>query len=96
MLPPLDRLVYRMTGGQFTFSAWVSGLPVVLLITRGARSGRERRTRVLGIPDGDRLVLVAANFGQATNPAWYHNMRAHIPRCRSSPTVPGGSTSPTS
>lgn len=77
LLPGLDRAVYRITRGRFTFSAWVTGLPVVLLRTTGARSGQVRDARVLGVPDGDRLVVIAANFGQPTHPAWYHNVRAH-------------------
>ncbi|MGD9529859.1 nitroreductase family deazaflavin-dependent oxidoreductase [Pseudonocardia sp.] len=77
LLPGLDRAIYRLTGGRFTFSAWVTGLPVVLLCTTGARSGRTRTARVLGIPDGDGLVVIAANFGQTSHPAWYHNVRAH-------------------
>jgi len=77
VLPRLDRIAYRSTRGRFTFSRWMSGLPVVMLTTTGARTGRARTTPVLGIPDGDRLVVVAANFGQQHHPAWYHNLRAH-------------------
>jgi deazaflavin-dependent oxidoreductase (nitroreductase family) len=29
-----------------------------------------------GIADGARIVLIASNFGQARNPAWYYNLRA--------------------
>ena len=75
-LPSLDRRVYRLTRGRQTLSAWVTGLPVVVLITRGAKSGLRRETRVLGVPDGDALVVIAANFGETTNPSWYHNIRA--------------------
>jgi deazaflavin-dependent oxidoreductase (nitroreductase family) len=32
------------------------------------------------VPDGDRLVLVASNYGQQHNPAWYYNLKAN-PRC---------------
>src|SRR6266498_2484541 len=77
ILPGIDRTAYRSTRGRFTFSMWMSGLPVVMLTTTGARTGQPRTTPVLGIPDGDRIVLVAANFGQRQNPAWYHNLRAH-------------------
>lgn len=77
LLPGLDRAVFRLTGGRVTPSAWVSGLPVVLLRTTGARTGQVREARVLGVPDGHGLVVIAANFGQPTNPAWYHNVRAN-------------------
>lgn len=35
---------------------------------------------IIGVPDGDRLVLVASNYGQQSNPGWYHNLKAN-PRC---------------
>lgn len=75
-LPGLDRQVYRVTRGRQTLSAWVTGLPVVVLITQGARTGQRRETRVLGVRDGDALVVIAANFGETSNPAWYYNVPA--------------------
>jgi deazaflavin-dependent oxidoreductase (nitroreductase family) len=79
--PGLDRLSYRVTRGRFTFSTWATGLPVLLLSTKGARTGEPRIVRVLGIPDGDGFIIVAANFGQRANPAWHYNLRAHPRVC---------------
>ena len=31
----------------------------------------------MGIEDGERVVLIASNFGRAHHPAWYHNLRAN-------------------
>ena len=31
---------------------------------------------MLGIPDGERMVVIASNFGQRHHPAWYYNLRA--------------------
>lgn len=75
-LPRLDRAVFGLTGGRTSLSALVSGLPVVLLTTTGARTGRPRRVLLLGLHDGDRIVVTGANWGGARNPAWYHNLRA--------------------
>lgn len=55
----------------------------MLLSTKGARTGEPRIVRVLGTPDGDGFIIVAANFGQRANPACYYNLRAHPPRLRS-------------
>lgn len=77
LLPGIDRRIYRLSRGRVTFSAWITGLPIVELVTTGARSGELRSARVLGIPVGDGFLVVAANFGQASNPAWYHNLLAH-------------------
>jgi deazaflavin-dependent oxidoreductase (nitroreductase family) len=77
LLPPLDRVALRLTRGRGTLSAWVTGLPVVQLTTTGARTGLPRTTGVLGIPDGDGLLVVAANFGSRAHPAWYRNLQRH-------------------
>jgi deazaflavin-dependent oxidoreductase (nitroreductase family) len=77
----VDRVVYRLTGGRTTFAAWLSGLPVVMLTTTGARSGRQIVNPILGVPDGADMIVIASNYGQARHPAWYHNLRAH-PRAR--------------
>ena len=77
MLPRIDRGFYRLSRGRTTLSAWVSGLPIVMLTTTGARTGQPRTLPVLGLTEGDRLVLIASNFGRTSNPGWYHNLRAH-------------------
>ena len=77
VLPRLDRGFFRLTRGRTTLSAWVSGLPIVMLTTTGARSGQPRALPILGLPDGDRLVVIASNFGRQQHPGWYYNLRAH-------------------
>jgi deazaflavin-dependent oxidoreductase (nitroreductase family) len=72
----LDRQVLRLSGGRRTLTSSLAGLPVVWLTTTGARSGRAHTVPLVGIADGERIVLIASNFGQAHNPAWYHNLRA--------------------
>jgi deazaflavin-dependent oxidoreductase (nitroreductase family) len=73
----IDRLVFRLSGRRTTFAAIVSGLPVVMLTTTGARSGRQSTLPVLGLPDDDKVVVIASNYGQRHNPAWYYNLRAN-------------------
>jgi deazaflavin-dependent oxidoreductase (nitroreductase family) len=77
VLPRLDREVFRLTRGRTTFSAWASGLPIVMLTTTGARTGQPRTLPILGLPDGDRLVVIASNFGRQQNPGWYYNLRVN-------------------
>lgn len=76
-LDPSDRLVFRLTRGRTTAAALLSGLPVIMLTTTGARSGRPRTLPLLGLPDGDDVIVIGSNFGQRGHPAWYHNLRAH-------------------
>lgn len=73
----LDAAVFRASGGRATASTFFTGLPILTLTTTGAKSGEPRRVTLVGIPDGERLILIASNWGQATHPAWYHNLRAN-------------------
>jgi deazaflavin-dependent oxidoreductase (nitroreductase family) len=73
----VDREVFRLSGGRTTLSALVSGLPIIMLTTTGARTGQARAVPVLGLAADDRLVLIASNFGKPSNPGWYYNLRAH-------------------
>ena len=54
------------------------GFPVVLLSTKGARSGQERTATLGGFADGDNAWLIVASMGGAAeNPAWFNNMVKH-------------------
>jgi deazaflavin-dependent oxidoreductase (nitroreductase family) len=75
--PRIDRPVYRLTRGRHTFASLLSGIPVVLLTTTGARSGRSRTVPVLGLPTADGIAVIASNFGQRRQPGWYYNLRAN-------------------
>jgi deazaflavin-dependent oxidoreductase (nitroreductase family) len=50
---------------------------ILLLHTRGARSGEPRTTPLLYTPYGDAVVVVASKAGAQHHPAWYHNVRRH-------------------
>ena len=58
-------------GGPF------EGAPMVLLHSRGARSGAERVNPVVYQPDEGRWVVFASKGGADTNPDWFHNLRAN-------------------
>ena len=73
----LDRPVHRLTRGRHTLGSAITGLPVVMLTTTGARSGQPRTVPILGIPFSGGVAVIASNFGQRRQPAWYHNLRAH-------------------
>ncbi len=51
------------------------GRQVLLLTTKGAKSGQERTNPLVWTKDGERLVIVASKGGSPTNPSWYHNLR---------------------
>ena len=53
------------------------GAPMLLLHSKGAKSGRERVNPVMYRPVGDDLAVFASKAGAPTNPDWYHNLLAH-------------------
>src|SRR6266851_5412337 len=70
---------YRLTGGKVGGQA--QGLPILLLTTTGARSGKQH-TIPLGYFEADgQAVIIGSNGGQDTQPAWYFNLK-HNPRAR--------------
>jgi F420H(2)-dependent quinone reductase len=50
------------------------GVNALLLTTTGRRTGRERTVVLQYFPDGEDLIVAAANDGGATDPAWYLNL----------------------
>lgn len=52
------------------------GLPLALLVTKGAKTGKDRVSPVSFIPDGDRVVITATNAGLDYHPQWYNNLCA--------------------
>ena len=58
-------------GGPF------DGALVLLLHTRGAKTGQERVNPVVYQALGDTLAIFASKGGSPTNPDWYHNLKAN-------------------
>ncbi|HEY3140634.1 MAG TPA: nitroreductase family deazaflavin-dependent oxidoreductase [Acidimicrobiales bacterium] len=58
-------------GGPF------EGATLLLLHTKGAKTGQDRVHPVAYQADGDRLVVFASKAGAPTNPDWYHNLVAN-------------------
>lgn len=75
---PLDASIMRATRGRLSLAA--GALPVVVLTSTGARSGRRRETPLTYFTDGDDVILIASNYGGARHPGWYYNLLAH-PEC---------------
>jgi deazaflavin-dependent oxidoreductase (nitroreductase family) len=65
---------FRTNNGQVGGS--FEGAPLLLLHTRGARTGESRVHPVMYLRDGERYLVFASKAGADDNPAWYHNLRA--------------------
>ena len=71
----VHRWTYTRTGGRF--GGRIAGMPVLLLTTRGRRSGLPHTVPLTYFPEGKNLVVIASNGGARRDPDWYANLRAH-------------------
>jgi len=72
VVPPMDRLASRLSGGRFMVSRMM--LPCAVVTTTGRKSGQPRTTPLASVPlDGD-LYVVGSNFGKPHHPAWSWNL----------------------
>ena len=58
-------------GGRF------EGAPILLLTTKGAKTGQTRVNPMMYLPEDGATYVFASKAGQPTNPDWYHNLVAH-------------------
>jgi deazaflavin-dependent oxidoreductase (nitroreductase family) len=75
-----DRLIYKLSVKRTTLTSMLTGLPVLVLTTTGAKSGLPRTNPLLVIRDPQNpavLALIASNWGQPHHPAWYFNLKAN-------------------
>ena len=75
-----DRIVLKLSGGKTTMSSILGGLPIVYVTATGAKSGLPRSLPPIYIRDSsnsDSFALIASNYGQRSNPAWYYNLKAN-------------------
>jgi deazaflavin-dependent oxidoreductase (nitroreductase family) len=67
--------LYEGSGG--TEGTTMRGLPVVVVTSRGARSGKLRKTPLMRVEHEGSYALVASQGGAPEHPTWYWNLRAH-------------------
>ena len=69
--------LYESSGGAQGTTLRDTGLPVVIITNRGARTGAVRKTPVMRVEHGGRYAAVASQGGAPTHPFWYYNLRAN-------------------
>nr|MDT0663523.1 nitroreductase family deazaflavin-dependent oxidoreductase [Micromonospora sp. DSM 115978] len=65
---------YESSGG--TEGTTLRGLPVIVLTTRGAKSGKIRKTPLMRVEHDGRYAAVASLGGAPSHPVWYYNVLA--------------------
>jgi deazaflavin-dependent oxidoreductase (nitroreductase family) len=66
----------RAHAGQATSGPFL-GKPLMLLTSKGAKSGLDRTAIITYSRDGDHYVIAASKSGAPTNPDWFHNLKAN-------------------
>ncbi|ROO83149.1 deazaflavin-dependent oxidoreductase (nitroreductase family) [Actinocorallia herbida] len=66
--------LYERTGGAEGNT--MGGKPIIILTTRGAKTGKIRKTPLMRVNDGDKYAVVASMGGAPKHPVWYHNIVA--------------------
>jgi deazaflavin-dependent oxidoreductase (nitroreductase family) len=51
--------------------------PIVLVITTGAKSGKQRYVPLMRVEKDGRYAMVASKGGDPAHPSWYFNVKAH-------------------
>jgi F420H(2)-dependent quinone reductase len=66
---------YENSGG--TSGTTMQGMPVVILTTKGAKSGKLRKTPLMRVADNGQYAVVASLGGAPKHPVWYFNLKAN-------------------
>jgi len=67
---------YEASGGKEFNTLRDSGLPVIILTTRGNKSGKIRKSPLMRVEHDGEYALVASLGGAPKHPVWYHNLVA--------------------
>jgi deazaflavin-dependent oxidoreductase (nitroreductase family) len=67
---------YEASGGQRANTLMDTGIPIIVLHTKGAKSGKLRKMALMRVEHDGEYALVASQGGMPTNPSWYHNLKA--------------------
>ncbi len=67
---------YERTGGAEANTLRDTGIPVIIVTTKGASSGKLRKFALMRVEHDGEYALVASMGGAPQNPSWYHNIVA--------------------
>ena len=67
---------YEDSGGQEATTLQGTTMPIVVITTRGHRSGKVRKFALMRVEHDGEYALVASKGGMPADPGWAHNLRA--------------------
>lgn len=68
--------LFERTGGREGNTLRETGLPIIIVTTRGNKSGDIRKTPLMRVEHDGEYALVASKGGAPKNPVWYYNLVA--------------------
>ena len=69
--------LYEKSGGTEGTTLLDTGMPVILVIHKGNKTGAIRKIPLMRVKVGDAYVLIGSMGGQPKNPVWVYNLRAN-------------------
>ncbi len=69
--------LYESTNGKEGNTLRDTGIPVIIVTMRGAKSGNVRKIALMRVEHEGSYALVASRGGSPTNPEWYYNLLAN-------------------
>ncbi|MFM8529982.1 MAG: nitroreductase family deazaflavin-dependent oxidoreductase [Ilumatobacteraceae bacterium] len=69
--------VYERSGGREANTLRDTGIPVIIVAMRGAKTGAVRKIALMRVEHNGAYALVASRGGAPTNPDWYRNLVEH-------------------
>jgi deazaflavin-dependent oxidoreductase (nitroreductase family) len=67
---------YERTGGREANTLFDTGMPIIIVTTRGNRTGAIRKTPLMRVEHDGEYALVGSQGGAPKDPVWVHNLRA--------------------
>jgi F420H(2)-dependent quinone reductase len=67
----------RFEASNGTEAGTLRGVPIILLTSVGARTGKLRKTPLMRVEHNGQYAVVASQGGAPTHPVWYHNLVKH-------------------
>jgi deazaflavin-dependent oxidoreductase (nitroreductase family) len=67
---------YERSGGRRANTLRDTGLPIIVVTTRGAKTGKIRKIGLMRVEHDGEYALVASKGGAPQHPCWYHNIKA--------------------
>lgn len=67
---------YEASGGTEANTLRETGIPIIVITSRGASTGKLRKFALMRVEHDGEYALVASMGGAPQNPAWFHNLVA--------------------